>query len=398
MKPLAITLLLFSVFQIWGQTAELIFHSGFEPDTKDTTNGIASDIFGIDNSVSPPNNWINDLDNHPDIGDFDIQYQGGNSLMRLAEIVPDPVNPQNHVLEFWLKQPNVDGKKGRVQANIYNNKNIFNLSYSIRLFLPRDFDTLKFITSEIKWLTLMEFWNNPAWAQDYGFRITVNLQKIGLTPDSLRLGVHGQTFDTVSNLWVNVWDTTNLSFVVQVSRWMTFQINYIEGNQSTGRFYLSVEPEGKPKTVVFDITDFTHHPLDPSPDGLSHFNPFKLYTSASLINGLTNSGRLLHVYWDDFELWKNQVITGISDKNEIYNNFTLYPNPANKGASLTFKNPTQETHTIILYDLQGRIVKTINGIISNRVFIERDNLVNGMYFFRISKGENVVAKGKLIFN
>ena len=61
-----------------------------------------------------------------------------------------------------------------------------------------------------------------------------------------------------------------------------------------------------PGMVVFDITNFTHHPNDPNPDGLSHFNPMKLYTSKGLIDYVRDNGKSLQVYWDDFELWKNK--------------------------------------------------------------------------------------------
>ncbi len=395
MKSQLLILILLGAIQVWGQTPELIFHSGFEPNVIDTTNGVASDILGIDNSVNPPNDWLNDLENHPNIGTFSIQYEGGNSTMRLAEIVPDPVDPSNNVLKFWIKQPNVGGYKGRVQANLYGNNNIYNLFYSIRMYLPSDFDTLKYIQGEIKWLTLMEFWNNASWVQDYGFRVTVNLQKIGDSPDSLRLGVHAQT--NIGDVFTDVWDTTNMSFVVPIAKWMTININYIEGDNSTGRFYLSVTPEGQSETTVFDITNYTHHPADPSPDGLGELNPFKLYTSDDVINGITNTGRLLHVYWDDFELWKSKLITSVANKNAVASNFSIYPNPTNKRAVLAFINTAQKKHTLKLHNIYGQLVRTIANITTDQVIIEKGNLTSGIYFYKLYNNKKISATGQLVF-
>ena len=51
---------------------------------------------------------------------------------------------------------------------------------------------------------------------------------------------------------------------------------------------------------------FTHNSKDPGPDGVSDFNPLKLYTSKSLIDFMRKNGKTLQIYWDDFKLWKNK--------------------------------------------------------------------------------------------
>lgn len=71
---------------------ELIFQSGFENDSKVINQKGDSDLVGADKSLSACNDWVNDLDNHPDIGDFNIQYQGGDSTMRYARIIAEPGN------------------------------------------------------------------------------------------------------------------------------------------------------------------------------------------------------------------------------------------------------------------------------------------------------------------
>lgn len=284
----------------------LIFQTGFEPDTKIINQDDKSaEFIGIDRSFESHNNWNIDLEQNLNIGYFNIQYQGGDKSQRLAEIVADPQNSSNKALKFWIKEPNVNPKKGRVQANVYNNNEIKELDYSIRMFLPSDFNTVKSAPFDVKWLTIMEFWNNANWkGEDYQFRISVNLQKLGKGTDNLKIAVKGQVKNTETGKWKKpyLWDFHNSDFVVPIEKWMTIDVHFVEGDAKNGKLKLSVTPDGGSKTVVHDITNFTHHPEDPNPDGLTQFNPFKLYTSDDLIKYVTKSGQLLNVFWDDFNL------------------------------------------------------------------------------------------------
>lgn len=316
MKHLTFFILLFSSFILSAQTPDLIFHSGFEPSTIVVDQSDSDcDIIGIDASVNSPNNWESDLENHPKIGSFKVQYQGGDSSQRLAETAPDPLNPSNQTLRFWIKEPNVGGSKGRIQANLYNSDNgIKKLFYSVRLFLPHDFNLLKNAPFDFDWLTLMEFWNNANWdGEDYKFRIKVDLAKVEEeSPDSLQVRITAQSYDDGDDEWsIDVWEFFNPNFVVPVQKWMTLKIYFIEGDECNGRFILSITPDGEGETIVHDIRNFTHHPDNPDPDGLKHFNPLKLYTSDDVINYVTDEGGLLNVFWDDFEIWDDYVrLTG----------------------------------------------------------------------------------------
>ncbi len=69
---------------------------------------------------------------------------------------------------------------------------------------------------------------------------------------------------------------------------------------------MTIQPEGDEKVVVFDVHKVTHNSQDKNPDGVTDFNPLKLYTSKELIDFMRNEGKTLQVYWDDFKLWKNK--------------------------------------------------------------------------------------------
>jgi len=151
----------------------------------------------------------------------------------------------------------------------------------------------------------MEFWNNANWdGEQYQYRMTINLQKWSKRTDSLTIGVRSQIRDHELNKWKDpqIWEYINSSYVVPIGKWMKIDIHFVEGDNKTGRFIFSITPDGEATTVVHDIKDFTHHPDNPNPDGLGHFNPLKLYTSNDVIEQVTKTGGLLSIYWDDFSL------------------------------------------------------------------------------------------------
>ena len=69
---------------------------------------------------------------------------------------------------------------------------------------------------------------------------------------------------------------------------------------------MTIQPQDEDKVVVFDVKKVTHNSQDKNPDGVTDFNPLKLYTSKGLIDYMRSKGKTLQIYWDDFKLWKNK--------------------------------------------------------------------------------------------
>jgi hypothetical protein len=297
----------------------LLFNSGFESGSK-ILHGKEpftsdDDIVGKDLSAPSPNDWDIDIDKSNNLGQFNLQYQGGDTTMRTARIIPEPGNPENHVLHFWLNQANVGkGSKGRIQANIYESQNnkiegIKKLYQSVKLFLHEDMEVVKSYPNKISWLTILEVWNNIQWIDDpFPYRLTVGIGKPSSESRELHFMVDAEDYEYATESskgrYVKIWHEMNTDISVPIGSWVVLDYYLEEGDGQNGRFYMAMTPEGGEKQVIFDIRNFTHNTKDPNPDGITLWNPMKLYTSKGLVNYVRSEGKALQVYWDDFIIRK----------------------------------------------------------------------------------------------
>jgi hypothetical protein len=307
-----------------GTKGTLLFNSGFEPGSKIAhgNDPFTSDdkILGRDLSVAPPNDWVEDIDKSSNLGRFSLQYQGADTTYRFARIIQEPGNPGNRVLHFQINQPWVNSKGSnlaRIQANIYdehdgNMEGIKELYQTVRLFLHEDMEVLKSYPNKITWLTILEIWNNHTWNNTpYPYRLTVGIGKPSAESRDLYFKVDGQDYthrtDSSRARYIDLWHEMNTEISVPVGKWMTLEYYIKEGDGESGRFYMAMTPEGGTKKVVFDIQNFTHNTKDPNPDGITLWNPLKLYTSRELTNFVRCEGKSLQVYWDDLVIWKDKA-------------------------------------------------------------------------------------------
>ncbi len=322
----AITVCLFLVHPSVAQ--ELIFQSGFEPGTQIVDQGSqGADIIGTDNSVSSPNNWTTDLEGHPNVGDFNLQYQDFDENQqddRRAELVSDPTGSgRGQVLKFWIVDDNVSFERGRIQSNNYGAPEGMTEYYQrTKLYLPSaSFTPLIQNADAFDFLTTTEIWNNNNWNPAFGepdaypFRMKVNITKAPGVGQSLFLEAIGEK-QSRPCCWGEgsdkLWQALS-TYALPLDTWLDIEIYIKEGDATTGQFQLAITPEGGTKQMLIDVASWTHSPDDPAPDGIKFSNAMKMYTnSSSTIDKVVAAGDSLKYYWDDFELWNGKTIEGAS--------------------------------------------------------------------------------------
>lgn len=75
--------------------------------------------------------------------------------------------------------------------------------------------------------------------------------------------------------------------------------------------------------------------------------------------------------------------------------YSVNPNPVVDVSEILFDNPDNESHEVCLINTKGEIVYNVVTS-SNRVQIERSLLPGGTYIFKILKGNELKARGKIV--
>ncbi len=326
---------------------QVLFRSGFEQGTRGMPVDAHEILEGVDQSCLPPNDWTIlrdrlqpshpwasnagaagdgcDRGAQPALGYFDIQYLGGTVEQRSARIIEDPTCPGNHVLHFRAAHANetfTGGAKARVQASLYENRNLTALCSRVRLYLHPDLHVLRDWDEGFDWLTLQEYWFSPGWVPGgHSFRISLGLQREpGAGRRGLHFNIHGQpgwedgmpVFPKYAGWGFPTWEQVGHELDVPTGVWLDCRTFYRMGNAASGRFVFQVRLADGAWVTVFDVTDWTYNPQSTDPDPLYGWNPMKLYTSSRLVDYVRSRGGVAQVYWDDLELhsdWRESPTT-----------------------------------------------------------------------------------------
>ena len=283
----------------------LLFQTGFEGTTRIEN----SKLTGKDDNLKEKNDWEADISRFSE--GLSINFTGGDNSQRFAKIIPEPGNPDNHVMHFQLNEGWLNGRSrlARAQFDLYGIRTGLKEFYqTIRIFLPEDMRVVGRYPQPIHWLSILEIWNNITWSPSvpYGFRVTLGLGKSTGEASDLNFILDAENCELFENgrqRYTKVWVDKNLEIKVPIGEWFTMHYYFKEGNAEQGRFITVIETKKQGRQTVFDITNFTHNTNDPAPDGVTEFNPLKWYTSMDLANFMKEQGKSLQIYWDDFKLY-----------------------------------------------------------------------------------------------
>ncbi len=295
----------------------LLFNSGFELDSRVVPDKPGSQrliTVGTDNSVPAPNKWgmqpVRQGGYVRTIGN--TLTEGYDTLCSRASIIDDPTqnNKPNKVMEFWIYDIAQGKGKSRVQLDA-GGVNLSEFYQSVRVYLHPDMAALKDIEKGDAWLTLLEWWNDPPekgnlWLSRSVWRISVNLAKAQGVGEDLYFDIHGQdvyreTPESPSK-FPTLWEERRTDLPVKFGKWFTMETYYKDGDENTGRFCMTIQYDGEPKVMVFDIHNRTKSMGKTTP-GVRYFSPLKMYTSKQRTLHMKDKNKKFVIYWDDLKIW-----------------------------------------------------------------------------------------------
>ncbi|MBL7891183.1 MAG: T9SS type A sorting domain-containing protein [Bacteroidia bacterium] len=101
----------------------------------------------------------------------------------------------------------------------------------------------------------------------------------------------------------------------------------------------------------------------------------------------------------DHNVYRSQtnLLTEISNLSEIENSSTIYPNPFSSNATIEINGKvSHENIEISIYNFVGKEIKKLNNISGRKINLDRADLSNGIYFYRLIKNDYSFASGKFI--
>ena len=279
-----------------------IFRSSFEGDVQVVDHTEQAAFFtGADPTVESPNDF--DQLNPPYLTKFNIQYLGGDLSQRAASIERDPEDASNRVLRFRLTDPG-DKIKGRVQAQTTTETGFRELRYTYRMRLGDGWRTLANLPRRSGWFIMSEFWNGPPWTgHPYPFRAHLTLTNHrSVAEPGIYAGLLSETIPRDGEK-ERIWALKNHEIKLPIGEWFLVEVYIKEGGAETGRFVFRIRTADGGRHTVFDRTGFTHHPENPTPDGIRFFHPMKMYMGRSVVEAAVEGEGALEIYYDDFELF-----------------------------------------------------------------------------------------------
>jgi uncharacterized repeat protein (TIGR01451 family) len=91
----------------------------------------------------------------------------------------------------------------------------------------------------------------------------------------------------------------------------------------------------------------------------------------------------------------NEYITGIRDNSNEIIKLGIYPNPFNSSTTVMF-NKKVSNAKLIIFDMLGQKLKSIDHISGDKIIINRENISNGIYFIRLMQDNKIISSGKLV--
>jgi uncharacterized repeat protein (TIGR01451 family) len=91
-----------------------------------------------------------------------------------------------------------------------------------------------------------------------------------------------------------------------------------------------------------------------------------------------------------------EFVQALNNSEFTNSDFVLYPNPASDFVQINLKNESGKIKNIVVYDIIGKTVKTLNGINSSEAKVSTSELSKGLYLIEITTEDNLKLVKKLV--
>jgi hypothetical protein len=116
--------------------------------------------------------------------------------------------------------------------------------------------------------------------------------------------------------------------------------------------------------------------------------------SVSYINNVLNDSN--DVYDLDPWILPKAVTSGINESNSL-KFISIDPNPFSEKTILRI-NKQLTNASLLVFNSEGRLVRSLQHISGQTITIQRENLPNGLYFIQLNENNQAVISGKIIIN
>jgi hypothetical protein len=102
-------------------------------------------------------------------------------------------------------------------------------------------------------------------------------------------------------------------------------------------------------------------------------------------------------YTDNSNDFSIVMITGINESIDE-KSMSVYPNPMNESATISFANPDSKSYRLVLFNNLGLAVRKLNNTKSDKFYFKRNDLPAGLYYFRILEENSIRGSGKIVID
>ena len=233
-------------------------------------------------------------------------------------IVQDPAGSGRSVLfaQSFGDDPNYSAtSRAQMTLTMKDSVNLPVYHVSYRFYLHPDMAQLVQYPGKISakgtpdWLTIFEICNqsNAAWDGDVAgsSRWSFALHKEAGAGQPLTWEITGELCQPAAVEYNLIWPMAqNTTVPVPIGKWFTLDYSFTRGEGSAGHILITIQIDGGQKQTIFDIANTTIYPSHPELL-LKGYQPFKLYTSSTVLDWMRNQNKTFGVYYNDFK-WFNQ--------------------------------------------------------------------------------------------